>query len=144
MKNPGTPYRLEMRADSLSSNEEVSHTYPQLENARWCRRESLYGSRKFPRSQTRMRTQSSAGAGPRAANHGLLNILLAQRHWGGATEISRSLAPYKDTVARDPSLFFVKTRELWCLWLRQAGLGRHRTGPGVLRPRSVVEPGLGP
>ena len=24
MKNPGTPYRLEMRADSLSSNEEVS------------------------------------------------------------------------------------------------------------------------
>ena len=25
MKNPGTPYRLEMRADSLSSNEEVSH-----------------------------------------------------------------------------------------------------------------------
>ena len=26
MKNPGTPYRLEMRADSLSSNEEVSET----------------------------------------------------------------------------------------------------------------------
>ena len=25
MKNPGNPYRLEMRADSLSSNEEVSH-----------------------------------------------------------------------------------------------------------------------
>ena len=25
MKNPGTPYRLEMRADSLSSNEVVSH-----------------------------------------------------------------------------------------------------------------------
>ena len=24
MKNPGTPFRLEMRADSLSSNEEVS------------------------------------------------------------------------------------------------------------------------
>ena len=24
MKNPGTPYRLEMRADSLSSNEEGS------------------------------------------------------------------------------------------------------------------------
>ena len=26
MKNPGTPYRLEMRADSLSSNEEVTKT----------------------------------------------------------------------------------------------------------------------
>ena len=26
MKNPGTPYRLEMRADSLSSNEEVNDT----------------------------------------------------------------------------------------------------------------------
>ena len=25
MKNPGTPYRLEMRADSLSLNEKVSH-----------------------------------------------------------------------------------------------------------------------
>ena len=25
MKDPGTPYRLEMRADSLSSTEEVSH-----------------------------------------------------------------------------------------------------------------------
>ena len=25
MKDPGTPYRLEMRADSLSSIEEVSH-----------------------------------------------------------------------------------------------------------------------
>ena len=25
MKDRGTPYRLEMRADSLSSNEEVSH-----------------------------------------------------------------------------------------------------------------------
>ena len=25
MKNPGTPYRLEMTADSLPSNEEVSH-----------------------------------------------------------------------------------------------------------------------
>ena len=25
MKNPGTPYHLEMRADSLYSNEEVSH-----------------------------------------------------------------------------------------------------------------------
>ena len=33
MKDPGTPYRLEMRADSLSSTEEVSHlsTAPQEE-----------------------------------------------------------------------------------------------------------------
>ena len=27
MKNPGTPYRLEIRADSLTSNEEVSRLY---------------------------------------------------------------------------------------------------------------------
>ena len=106
-----TPARPNSFANSRELADPKEQTYPQPENARWCRRESLYGSREFPRPQTRMRTQSSAGAGPRAANHGLLNILLAQRHWGGATEISRPLAPYKDTVARDLALFFVKTRE---------------------------------
>ena len=59
---------------------------------------------QVPGPETRMRTQSSAGAGPHAANHRLFYILLAQRHWGGTTEISRPLAPYKDTVARSLSL----------------------------------------
>lgn len=97
-----------------------------------------------PGPETRMRTQSSAGAGPHAANHRLFYILLAQRHWGGTTEISRPLAPYKGTVGLGLSLFFfVKTREWFYPWLSQIGLGRHRTGSGMLRPRSIVEPGLG-
>ncbi|KAM7227936.1 hypothetical protein CapIbe_020390 [Capra ibex] len=77
-----------------------------------------------------MCTQSSVEAGPHAANHRLFYILLAQRHWGGATEISRPLAPYKDTVARRLSLL-LRENTKWRMtpaedkeWLPVTKLGR--------------------